>query len=77
MQATLDVEFVAQTMSQFTTKRASDLQSQIYEELEKGTDNDTRVKLQSELPQMRTILKTLREGTRGEFGCFKKQRPKG
>lgn len=76
MQATLDVEFVAQTMSQFTTERASELQSQVYLELDKGTDNDARVRLQGELPEMRATLKKLREGTKAEFGCFKKQRPK-
>ncbi|KAL9615422.1 MAG: hypothetical protein Q9167_000100 [Letrouitia subvulpina] len=76
MQATLDVEFVAQTMSQFTTEKASELQSQVYLELDKGTDNGARARLQSELPEMRATLKKLREGTKAEFGCFKKQRPK-
>jgi exocyst complex component 2 len=74
MQATLDVEFVAQTLSQYTTERASEIQSQIYQELDKGTDNDTRVKLQSELPDMRAALKRLREGSKSEFACFKKTR---
>lgn len=74
MQATLDVEFVAQTLSQYTTDRASEIQSQIYQELDKGTDNDARVKLQSELPDMRAALKRLREGSRSEFACFKKVR---
>jgi exocyst complex component 2 len=74
MQATLDVEFVAQTLSQYTTERASELQSQIYQELDKGTDNDARTRLQSELPEMRSTLKRLREGSRSEFACFKKSR---
>lgn len=74
MQATLDVEFVAQTLSQYTTDRASELQSQIYQELDKGTDNDARMKLQNELPDMRAALKKLREGSRSEFACFKKVR---
>ena len=74
MQATLDVEFVAQTLSQYTTDRASEMQSQIYQELDKGTDNDARTKLQSELPEMRAVLKRLREGSRSEFACFKKIR---
>lgn len=74
MQATLDVEFVAQTLSQYTTDRASEMQSQIYQELDKGTDNDARSKLQSELPEMRAVLKRLREGSRSEFACFKKVR---
>jgi exocyst complex component 2 len=74
MQATLDVEFVAQTLSQYTTDRASEMQSQIYQELDKGTDNDARTKLQTELPEMRAVLKRLREGSRSEFACFKKMR---
>jgi exocyst complex component 2 len=74
MQATLDVEFVAQTLSQYTTDRASEMQSQIYQELDKGTDNDARTKLQTELPEMRAVLKRLREGSRSEFACFKKLR---
>jgi exocyst complex component 2 len=74
MQATLDVEFVAQTLSQYTTDRASEMQSQIYQELDKGTDNDARQRLQNELPDMRAVLKRLREGSRSEFACFKKIR---
>jgi exocyst complex component 2 len=74
MQATLDVEFVAQTLSQYTTDRASEMQSQIYQELDKGTDNEARTRLQSELPEMRAVLKRLREGSRSEFACFKKSR---
>lgn len=74
MQATLDVEFVAQTLSQYTTDRASEMQSQIYQELDRGTDNDARQKLQNELPEMRAALKRLREGSRSEFACFKKVR---
>jgi exocyst complex component 2 len=74
MQATLDVEFVAQTLSQYTTDRASEIQSQIYQELDKGTDNEARQRLQSELPEMRAVLKRLREGSRSEFACFKKVR---
>ncbi|KAE8450521.1 hypothetical protein EG329_006252 [Mollisiaceae sp. DMI_Dod_QoI] len=74
MQATLDVEFVAQTLSQYTSDRASDVQSQIYQELDRKTDNEARTKLQSELPEMRAVLKRLREGSRSEFACFKKTR---
>lgn len=77
MQATLDVEFVASILSQYTTGNASELQGQVYQELDKRTDNSARMRLQSELPEMRAILKKLREGTRGEFACFKKVRGKG
>ncbi|KID80739.1 Exocyst complex component 2 [Metarhizium brunneum] len=77
MQATLDVEFVAQTLSQYTTDKASELQSQIYQELDGRTDNDARARLQSELPEMRSILKKLREASKNEFACFKKQKRSG
>lgn len=77
MQATLDVEFVAQTLSQYTTDKASELQSQIYQELDGRTDNDARARLQSELPEMRSILKKLREASKSEFACFKKQKRSG
>ena len=74
MQATLDVEFVAHTMSQYTTDRASKTQDDIYVELDRCTDNDARIKSRDELLQIGVILKKLREKTRGEFACFKKPR---
>jgi len=74
MQATLDVEFVAQTLSQYTTDKAGELQSQIYQELDKGTDVTARTDLQTELPEMRAVLKRLRDGSKSEFQCFKKER---
>lgn len=75
MQATLDTEFIAQTMSQYVTEDASSIQSQIYLELDRRTNNDARTKLQAELGEMRGILKRLRERTKGEFTCFRKVRP--
>lgn len=72
LQATLDVEFVAQTLSHYTTDRASELQSAIYQELDARTDNDARARLQAELPELRAVLKRLREASKGEFGCFRK-----
>ncbi|KAL9114496.1 MAG: hypothetical protein Q9227_001577 [Pyrenula ochraceoflavens] len=74
MQATLDTEFIAQTMSQYATDKASQIQSQIYLELDRRTNNDARTRLQSELGDMRGVLKRLREGTKSEFACFKKPR---
>lgn len=73
-QATLDVEFVAQTMSQYTTKKASETQSQTYIALDERTTQEASKDLQAELPEMRLVLKRLREGTRAEFACFKKER---
>ena len=74
MQATLDTEFIAQTLSQYTTDKASATQSEVYVQLDSRTDNDARTKLQDELPQMRAVLKKLRERTKSEFSCFKKAR---
>jgi exocyst complex component 2 len=74
MQATLDVEFMAQTLNNYTTDRASEVQSHVYLALDERTDNDARARLQGELPEMRAVLKKLREGTKGEFGCFKRER---
>ena len=74
MQATLDTEFIAQTMSQYATKKAMETQSEIYMELDRRTNNESRAQLQKELGDMRVVLKRLRERSRGSFGCFKKQR---
>ncbi|KAK3172918.1 hypothetical protein OEA41_006244 [Lepraria neglecta] len=74
MQATLDAEFVAQTLSQYTTKQAGNTQSEIYIQLDQGTTPDASKRLQGELPEMRQVLKRLREGTRSEFLCFKREK---
>ncbi|RMZ87404.1 hypothetical protein DV736_g5369, partial [Chaetothyriales sp. CBS 134916] len=74
MQATLDTEFIAQTMSQYSSKPASDIQGQIYMELDKRSTNEARAGLQRELSEMRRVLKKLREQSRNSFGCFKKQK---
>ncbi|GAP91923.2 putative exocyst complex component Sec5 [Rosellinia necatrix] len=74
MQATLDVEFVAQTLSQYTTEKTSALQTEIYAILDAKTDNQARNRLQDELPGMRELLKKLREQSKTEFACFKKLR---
>ena len=72
MQATLDVEFFARTLSgMFGTERASEAQGQVYIELDRT--GEARA-LQKELPEMRAILKRLSESTRSEFACFKKER---
>ena len=74
MQATLDMEFVAQTMSQYTTKRASEIQSQIYVVLDEKTTSEASKSLQAELPEMRLVLKKLREGTKTQFLAFRRER---
>lgn len=77
MQATLDVEFMAQTLASYTTEKASQVQTDIYQVLDGKTDNQARVQLQEELGSLRGVLKKLREGTRVEFGCFRRERGRG
>ena len=72
MQATLDVEFISQTLATYTTDSASQTQTDIYAVLDQKTDNKARVALQEELGGLRVALKRLREGTRGQFGCFRR-----
>jgi exocyst complex component 2 len=67
MQATVDVEFMAQTLGSYTTDKASDHQSRIYLVLDERTDKEARARLQKELPELRATLKRLREGTKGEL----------
>ncbi|KKY23448.1 putative exocyst complex component sec5 [Phaeomoniella chlamydospora] len=74
MQATLDVEFIAQTLTQYSSEKASQIQSQIYLELDRRTDNNARQALQQELPEMRGSLKKLRESCKGVYGCFRRDR---
>ncbi|KAF2004747.1 hypothetical protein P154DRAFT_551942 [Amniculicola lignicola CBS 123094] len=72
LQATLDVEFMAQTLSSYTSERASKTQTEIYQVLDAKTSNEARVRLQEELGALRGVLKREREGTRGAFGCFRR-----
>lgn len=74
MQATLDVEFMAQTLASYTTEKASQVQTDIYQVLDGKTDNRARVRLQEELGSLRGTLKRLREATKVEFSCFRRGR---
>lgn len=72
MQATLDVEFLSQTLAAYTTEKASQIQTDIYQVLDQKTDNSSRMQLQDELPALRSVLKRLREATKAEFACFRR-----
>ncbi|KAH8725663.1 exocyst complex component Sec5-domain-containing protein [Phaeosphaeriaceae sp. PMI808] len=72
MQATLDVEFMAQTLASYTTEAASQVQTDIYQVLDGKTDNAARLRLQEELGSLRNTLKRLREGTKVQFACFRR-----
>jgi exocyst complex component 2 len=67
LQATLDVEFVNQTLSQFNTPKASEYQQLVYVELDRGSDGDARTGLQQELGEMKRILSSLRRSSRAEL----------
>jgi exocyst complex component 2 len=67
LQATLDVEFMTQTLSNYTSEQASSTQKEIYEQLDRLTDNDARIKLQQELAELKVALKKLRESTKAEL----------
>lgn len=67
MQATLDVEFMAQMVSNYITKNASTTQGELYVQLDQLTDQEVRGKLQQELKELRNTLKTLRESTKTEL----------
>ncbi|KAH3905894.1 exocyst complex component SEC5 [Parastagonospora nodorum] len=77
MQATLDVEFMAQTLASYTTEVASQVQTDIYQVLDAKTDNAARVRLQDELGGLRSTLKRLREGTKVQFACFRRVKREG
>ena len=72
MQATLDVEFISQTLATYTTDAASQTQTDIYQVLDQKTDNNARVRLQDELGGLRSGLKRLRVSTQGQYGCFRR-----
>lgn len=76
LQAALDVEFAAQTLQHYTTQRAKDLQNQIYQEIESRSDREAVLKMQGELPELRNLLKRLRDASKNEFACFKKVKRK-
>ncbi|KAF3200052.1 hypothetical protein TWF106_003493 [Orbilia oligospora] len=75
LQATLDVEFVNQTLGQFVTQRAQELQSEIYVELDRRSDGPSRAALHKELADLRNVLMGLRRNTRAEFLCFRQKKP--
>lgn len=67
LQAALDVEFVNQTLSQYNTPRASELQQGVYVELDRGSDAEARLGLREGLGGMKKILGGLRGGSRAEL----------
>src|SRR5690606_22983534 len=67
LQATLDVEFVNQTLSQYATEKAMKWQSDVYVVLDNGSDESARMGLKEELAEMKRILNSLRRYSRAEL----------
>jgi exocyst complex component 2 len=67
MQATLDAEFVNQTMMVYKTKACEEYLTAIYTVLDAGTDDRAREQLQEELPHLRGMLKGFRDQSRSEL----------
>lgn len=78
MQATLDLEFMSQILVQYTSEKETELTSGVYAMMDERTDDRSRTGLQMELGGLKGHLKVVRERTKGEFGCFRKERrPRG
>ena len=78
MQATLDLEFMSQILVQYTSEKEAELTSSVYAMMDERTDDTSRTGLQMELGGLKGHLKIVREKTKGEFGCFRKdKRPRG
>lgn len=74
MQATLDLEFMSQVLVQYTSEKETELTSGVYAMMDERTDDQSRTGLQMELGGLKGHLKVVRERTRGEFGCFRRER---
>jgi len=73
-QATMDIEFLTGCLKQWYPQRYKDYVSRyIYEEIDKGVSNQTRVMIRADLDQMDKALKLLREESRNEFLCFRRE----
>jgi len=70
----MDIELIAQTLNLYTTPAASEAQSKAYMILDERTKAEDREMLQNELPEMKGNLKRLREKTKSQFGCFRRER---
>ena len=61
-----------------TSEKEAELTSSVYAMMDERTDDTSRTGLQMELGGLKGHLKIVREKTKGEFGCFRKdKRPRG
>ncbi|RPA85957.1 hypothetical protein BJ508DRAFT_234861 [Ascobolus immersus RN42] len=73
LQATLDTEFMAQTLGGYVTRECNDIQSAIYVGLDGKSDAAARQGLQAELGGLKSVLGELKGRSRSEFRCFRKK----
>lgn len=73
LQATLEMEFMHQTLSQYVTPTASDTLQLIYQTIEQAYDQQQQHSgnLQSELSHVKELLVYSRKSTVVQFLCFK------
>lgn len=76
LQATLEIEFMHQTLQQYVTPAASDTLQLIYQSIEQAYDarQQTSGELQSELNHVKDLLVYSRKSTAVQFLCFKPNR---
>lgn len=67
LQATLDTEFMAQTLGGFITTKCNDIQSAIYVNLDNKSDAQARQGLQQELGGLKAVLSELKGRSRAEL----------
>ncbi|TKY90944.1 hypothetical protein EX895_000942 [Sporisorium graminicola] len=77
LQATLEIEFLHQTLSAFISAKAEALLKQVYETIShkyKRVEAGDKEQLQHELERVKQILMQSRKATALEFLCFRKSR---
>lgn len=76
LQATLEIEFMHQTLSQYVTPAASDTLQSIYQTIEQAYDPQQQQSsnLQSELSHVKELLVFSRKSTVVQFLCFKQNK---
>ncbi|KAI8080296.1 exocyst complex component Sec5-domain-containing protein [Gilbertella persicaria] len=76
LQATLEIEFMHQTLSQYVTSAASDTLQSIYQTIEQAYDPQQQQSssLQSELSHVKELLVFSRKSTVVQFLCFKQSK---
>lgn len=76
LQATLEIEFMHQTLSQYVTPTASDTLQSIYQTIEQAYDPQQQQSsnLQSELSHVKELLVFSRKSTVVQFLCFKQNK---